>query len=86
MSNTTSGIEELPVDLGGDYAFTEEDEFLSEEEQEVYYSEDFISSAYLSENCTVPDNILKFEYPFQNVCTFFNKVTLKELKKMILTT
>lgn len=40
----------------------EEEEYVEEEEPEVYLSEDFISGPTWSEACTMPEDILVFEY------------------------
>lgn len=64
MSNTGSELEDLPYDLNGqgeEEEEQEEEETVAEEEPEVYFSEDFISGPYLSEESTVPGNILEFE-------------------------
>ena len=44
-----------------------------EEEEEAYDSEDFISHPYLSENSTLPENIVSFDYSFGYDCKrYFN--------------
>ncbi|XP_049940843.1 cilia- and flagella-associated protein 44-like [Schistocerca serialis cubense] len=82
MSDATeSDIEELPTDgeesfssenleEESSYGLEEEDE---EELQEVLLSEDFISTPYLSENSTVPENIVEFNHSFGYECKkYFN--------------
>lgn len=48
--------------LEGEEILEEEvEEEVEEEEPEVYDSKDFISGPFMTEECTVPDNILVFE-------------------------
>ncbi|XP_049835089.1 cilia- and flagella-associated protein 44-like [Schistocerca gregaria] len=82
MSDATeSDVEELPTD--GDESFSSEnleeessyglEEEDEEELQEVLLSEDFISTPYLSENSTVPENIVEFNHSFGYECKkYFN--------------
>lgn len=62
MSTATgTGVEDLPADeYVSEYG---EDRSLDEADVQLN-SEDFISGSFLSEQCTVPQNIFKFEYPF----------------------
>lgn len=43
-----------------------------EEEPEFYYTEDFISKAYLSEDCNLPEDILVFEWVENVYVSFFD--------------
>lgn len=66
---------EPPPDSGNeaDLEKEAEEELAEEEEEEQYNSEDFISQPYLSEYCTLPENIVNFDYSFGYDCKrYFN--------------
>lgn len=64
MSRTDDEIEDLPIDF--EYVEGEgEFEGIEGEQAIVYNSEDFISGPHFSENSTLPENILEFQYPFR---------------------
>lgn len=74
MSKTDDDVEDLPLD-SSDYPTTDETttefdtegaedevtEVGEEEEPEYYDTRDYISGPFLTENCTVPEDILVFE-------------------------
>lgn len=64
MSQTDVDIEDLPEDYEFYEGENEEGESIRDEQPIVYNTEDFISTYFLSENCTLPENILEFQYPF----------------------
>jgi hypothetical protein len=66
MSQTDEGVEEIPVDEEEE---EEEEEEVEEEEEEedhwsIYDADTFVSGPFQSDNCTIPEDILKFQYPF----------------------
>lgn len=69
MSKTNEDIESIPSDdekvekVETDAEGNVED---SDDESIVYDSDSLVSGPYLSEKCTLPENILNFEYPFIN--------------------
>lgn len=62
---TGTDVEDLPSDIYFEYEEGEEEDeyYLEEEQPEVFYSEDFISRPVISEQGTIPEDILDFEYP-----------------------
>lgn len=64
MSQTDVDLEDLPLDYEFQ-EFEEEGEYYPYEQEIVYNSDDFISRYFLSKDCTLPENILEFQYPFQ---------------------
>lgn len=71
MSRTDTEVDDLPVDTEALLSYLadveggeEAEEGLAEDEVSVYYTEDFISGARISENGTVPIDIFVFQYPF----------------------
>jgi hypothetical protein len=77
MSQTDEGVEEIPVDEEEE---EEEEEEVEEEEEEedhwsIYDADTFVSGPFQSDNCTIPEDILKFQYPF---------VVLKRKRKIVL--
>lgn len=71
MSQTDEGLEDLPEDEE-DYEEEEYEEEEDEDQWSVYDSSTFISGSYQSENSTINEDILKFEYLNRN---FFKVLT-----------
>jgi hypothetical protein len=76
MSDATSGVaedlledtfslaDETCEDEFGEACKRQEEKRVQEEIPEILNSEDFISKPLLSKMCTVPKDILAFQYPF----------------------
>lgn len=71
------GEEELYIEDGEEEEVSEEEqeeeevEVIEEEEvvEEIHYdTKEFISKAFVSENCTLPENIITFDYSFGYDC------------------
>jgi hypothetical protein len=75
MSQTDEGVEEIPVDEEEE---EEEEEEVEEEEEEedhwsIYDADTFVSGPFQSDNCTIPEDILKFHFSFGYDCRkYFN--------------
>lgn len=71
-TNEEFGGESLILEEGGEAA-EDELEVVEEEEEVIYNSEDFISQPYLSEYCSLPENVLEFDYSYGYDCKrYFN--------------
>lgn len=92
MSRTDDDVEELPLDGSeyhttgtttefdtertGEEEETDDVAEVEEEEEEFYDTRDFISQPFLTEDCTVPEDILVFEYVFwlKKFCSKYRNV------------